>query len=176
MQHTSKAVKVAIGVAVLALLLASVWLLVVRNEAPIDVDELWGMQYEGEELDGRSITVRGDAVFDPQSDFRFNALYLVDSLTPMERRSPADGFWFGIRIDGFTCQAGKRAGSLVCSPFDPSRARTFEFKGEIHTTQVGKRRVIWLSDIDFNRSRQLIEGSWLPIPLGEFEIITPAEE
>jgi len=145
LQHTSRAIIAAIGVAVLALLLASVWLLVVRNQAPIDVDELWDMQYEGEELEGRTITVRGDAVFDPQSDFRFNALYLVDSLTPAERRTPEDGFWFGIRIDGFACQAGKRAVYLVCSPFDPSRARTFEFKGEVHTTQVGKRRVIRLS-------------------------------
>ncbi len=141
-----------------------------KERQPISIDELWSMQYEGTGLEGKTAVVRGDTIFDPHSDFRFNALYLVDTQTPSERRDPAYAFWFGIRIDDISCETGESAATWVCQPFDPSQTTAFEFKGTIHLTQVGKRPVIWLSDIDFEHSRQLVDGIWQSIPLGEFEI------
>lgn len=170
MRHTNKTVHIVAGVAALALLAALVGVLVAIDQEPLGVDELLRMQLAGEDLEERKITIRGDLVFEPQSDFRFNALYLIDSSTPAERREPAYGFWFGLRIDGFHCQERHLSEALICSPFDPRQAQSYRFTGRLHSQQVGKRRVMWLSDVDFEGSRQLIGGNWQPVPLGEFGI------
>lgn len=138
----------------------------------MEINELWEKQYIGEELDGKTVLIQGDAIVDPRSDFRFNAFYLVDSQTPLDQRDPTHAFWFGVGIADSHCEIG--AQTMTCQPFNPQQAKTFQFKGVLHLTQVGKRRVMWLSEIDFAQSRQFVNGEWQLIPLGVFEI--PIEE
>jgi hypothetical protein len=137
---------------------------------PRGVNDLWQRELADRDLEGRELVVRGLVVVDPLSDFRFNALYLVDSSTPLEMRTPENGFWFGIGIDGASCTVTTTPDSAACEPFDPTRATTYELKGTAHLQQVGKKKVMWLSDVDFAHSRQLVDGKWQPIPLGRFII------
>jgi len=58
----------------------------------------------------------------------------------------------------------------TCQPIDPTVASNFEFKGTIHIASVGKKEIMWLSDIDFESSRQLVDEKWQSIPLGKFVI------
>jgi hypothetical protein len=134
----------------------------------VGIDELWNMQYEGKALEGKTAIIRGDAVADPRSTFRFNGLYLVNTETPNAGREPSGAFWFGVRIADSACTVGQK--TMTCKPFDPTQAKAFEFKGTLHLVQVGKRPVMSLSNIDFTQSRQLIDGKWQQIPLGVFEL------
>ncbi len=140
------------------------------EKRPVGVNELWQKEIEHGSLEGKTVTVQGDMIFEPFSDFRFNSIYLMDSETPEEYRMPSYGFWFGVRIDGVSCSADADKSTVTCEPFDPSKAKTFEFKGTIHLGRIGKKEIMWLSDVDFEHSRQLIDGKWEPIPLGEFII------
>lgn len=137
---------------------------------PTSVDELWKREYEHRNLEGKTVTVRGDIILEPLSDFRFNNLYLVDTDTPEEFRIPVHGFWFGLRISGISCTVYTDEGMVTCEPFDPSQATTFEFKGTIHLDQVGKKEIMWLSDIEFEQARQFVDGKWQSVPLGKFTI------
>lgn len=121
-------------------------------------------------LAGETRTVRGDIIFEPASEFQFNAVYLVNEGTPSDNRIPENGFWFGVRIEGVTCDTDHLAKQVTCEPFDPTRASTYEFKGELNVETVGKKDILWLSDVDFERSRQLVDGEWKAIPLGSFTI------
>lgn len=168
-QQRSRIAPIAVGVFALLLVLGIVFTYWNTNHA-FGVNQLWQKEYEHRNLEGKIVTVRGDMVFEPLSDFQFNAIYLVDAETPISYRSPSDGFWFGIRIADASCSVKVSANVVTCEPFDPSRATTFEFKGTVHLKQVGKKEIMWLSDIDFEHSRQLIDGKWEPIPLGEFAI------
>jgi hypothetical protein len=141
-----------------------------NERRPRDVNDLWQLEYQTRHLEGTAARVRGALVFDPSSDFRFNAIYLLDSSTPAELRTPENGFWFGIGLDGVSCVATAAADALVCEPFDPTQASAYEFTGTLHLAQVGKKEVMWLSDIDFEHGRRLVDGRWQPIPLGRFVI------
>lgn len=144
-----------------------------QENRPMEVDELWKVEPRYS-LAGETRTVRGDVIFDPESDFQFNAVYLVDGSTPVENRVPENGFWFGIRIEGVTCDIDHTARVATCEPFDPTRASTFELKGTLNVEAVGKKDILWLSEVDFEHSRQLVNGEWQPIPLGAF--IIPFED
>ena len=166
----SKSISVAIGIFSFLLALAGTYIYWNENR-PKGINELWEQEYNHRtNLEGQTIVVRGDMVFDPLSDFRFNSIYLLDSATASEYRAPAYGFWFGIRIDGVSCSIDTNAHSTTCEPFDPTRATTFEFKGTVHLEQVGKKKIMRLWDVDFAHSRQLVDGKWEPIPLGRFVI------
>ena len=171
-----KLLLIMLGVVILLLISGLVLLQILQARQPINIDELWNMQYDGTKLEGKTVVIRGDIVFDPHSDFRFNALYLVDFQTPSEYLEPSYAFWFGIKIDGFSCEASDISTIWICQPFEPNQAKSFEFKGTIHLTQVGKRPIMWLSDIDYERSRQLVDGMWQSIPLGQFEISLGEQE
>lgn len=140
-----------------------------RQNLPIGVNELWEVEPRYS-LEGETRTVRGNIIFEPTSDFQFNAVYLVNEGTPTENRSPENGFWFGVRIEGVTCDTDHLAKQVTCEPFDPTRASTYEFKGTLNIETVGKKDILWLSDVDFERSRQLVNGEWQAIPLGSFTI------
>jgi hypothetical protein len=166
-------ISIAIGVFVILGVLVTIPIYWCENR-PISIDQLWEKEYEHRNLEGKTVTVRGDMIFEPLSDFRFNSLYLVDSKTPEEYRMPSQGFWFGLRIDGVSCMLDDDKAIVSCEPFDPSQGKIFEFKGTIHVDQVGKKEIMWMSDIDFEHSRQWIDGKWEPIPLGQF--IIPLEK
>jgi hypothetical protein len=140
---------VAFGVVILILVTGIALLLSLKEKRPIGVDELRSMPKDGAELEGKTVLVGGDTIFDPYSDFGFNALYLVDTQTPSERRYPGYAFWFGIGIDDVSCETDGNTATWVCQPLDPSQATAFEFKGTVHLDFVGKRPVMSLSDIDF---------------------------
>jgi hypothetical protein len=165
----SRIIPVAFGVFALLLVLVLIFVDWKANRS-VGVDELWRMEYENRNLEGNTVTVRGDMLFEPLSDFRFNSVYLVDTESPNSARTPEYGFWFGIGIDGISCSIDTVASLVICEPFDPSQAIAFEFRGKIHLEQIGKKEIMWMSDIDFEHSRQLINGKWEPIPLGEFTI------
>jgi hypothetical protein len=140
----------------------------INQRSHTGVDEIWNMYYQGRDLEGKTVVIRGDAVFNPQPEYPFTELYLVSPDAPLEQREAPYGFWFGIGIADLTCQTTET--SMTCQPFDPSKATVFELKGTLHLVQIGKRPVIWLMDVDFEHSRQLVDGMWQTIPLGEFDI------
>jgi hypothetical protein len=161
----------SIATGVFAVLLVSMMIFVYwQANRSVGVNELWRREYENRNLEGKTVTVRGDIIFDPLSDFRFNSVYLVDTSSPHSDRTPENGFWFGIRIDDLSCSIDTDARLATCEPFDPSQATAFEFRGTIRLKQIGKKEIMWMSDIDFEHSHQLIDGEWEPIPLGEFTI------
>jgi hypothetical protein len=155
-------------IAGITLLLVFGILLIFREGRPIGINDLWQRQIEHRNLDGKVVKVRGLAIFEPQSDFKYNALYLVDSETEEAYRQPDYAFWFGVRIDDLSCSADDD--TWTCEPFDPSQAQAFELLGTLHITPVGKKDVMWLSGIDLAQSRQMINGKWLPIHTGKFII------
>jgi hypothetical protein len=160
----SRSLRAVIAVLATILGLAAIYFFWNENR-PYGVNELWDRDSR-RSLEGKTLVVRGDVVFEPRSDFRFNAIYLLDTETPPEQRSPEAGFWFGLRIQGASCTVQPGANSAVCEPLDPTGATTFEFKGTVHLQRVGKKEIMWLSDVDFLHSRQLVDGHWQPIPLG----------
>ena len=149
-------------------LLALGSILILDRQRPYHVNQLQQMLLEGKKLEGKRVTVRGDAIFMPQSDFKFNALYLVNSGSEVDFRQPEYAFWFGIRIDDLSCSEDED--TWTCEPFDPSQAQAFELRGTLHSAQAGKKDILWLSGIDVARSRQLINGEWQPIRAGKFTI------
>jgi hypothetical protein len=163
----SRTILVAIGSFALLSVLVLIFAYLEANRS-VSVDELWQMQSENRILEGKTVMVRGDILFEPLSDFGFNSIYLVDSEAPISDRTPEHGFWFGIQIDGISCSIDAVASSITCQPFDPSQAITFEFTGKIHLKQIGKKKIMRISEVDFEHSRQLINGKWEPIQLGEF--------
>lgn len=138
------------------------------QDHPLGINELYPRQAGSHNLNGKTVLLRGEPIFEPHSDFRFNVLYLVDAEAPESLRDPAFGFWFGARIEGFACTAG--AGELVCGPFDPRRAQALEFRGTLHVEQVGKKAILWLSDVDFAEARQRVGGDWQPLVVEQFAI------
>ena len=167
LQQKSRILSIGLGIILLLLVVVMTFIYWSENR-PIGVNKLWQMENEPRKLEGKTMTVRGDMVCDPLSDFRFNDLYLVDSETPEEYRDPSYGFWFGIKIDGISCTIDTNEGIATCEPFNPCQATAFEFKGTIHLDQVGKKEIMWLSDIQFEQARQFVNGRWQPIPLGKF--------
>jgi hypothetical protein len=165
-KNTRKILIVASSI-VLFIILSAAAMIWLRNRA-VSVNDLWGIEYSNRNLEGKTVTVRGDIIFEPLSDFRFNNVFLIDSSTVADLRLPENGFWFGIGIGNISCITNKYEMSVTCEPFDPSRATTYQFKGVVHLDQVGKKEIMWLSDIDFNHSRQLVDGKWQPIPIGKF--------
>jgi hypothetical protein len=168
-QQRSRIASIAVGVLALLLVSGILFTYWSTNRA-FGVNQLWQREFEHKNLEGKIVTVKGEMIFEPLSDFRFNAIYLVDAETPISYRSPSHGFWFGIRIADVSCKVEVSANMMTCEPFDPNQATMFEFKGTVHLKQVGKKEIMWLSDIDFEHSRQLIHGKWEPIPVGEFTI------
>jgi hypothetical protein len=140
-----------------------------QENDPMGVIEIWKTEplYS---LAGETRTVRGEIIFEPLSDFTFNGIFIADSSVPKEALSPQTGFWFGIRIEGVTCDIDHMAKLVTCAPFDPTRSASYEFKGTLNVETVGKKAILWLSDVDFKHSRQLVNGEWQAIPLGEFAI------
>jgi hypothetical protein len=175
-QHRKRIILLVLGIGFLILAGLITIFSLRKSPQPIEVQDLWDMRYDGLELEDRTVIIRGDSIFDPNSDFRFNAFYLVDSQTANEYRTPEYAFWFGIRIDGLTCRAKESKPDWICEPFDPRQATIFEFKGTVHLKQIGKRPIMWLSDVDFENSRQMINGTWQSIPLGETEVVAGKEE
>jgi hypothetical protein len=161
------------GGIVLFLVLTVASIIWARNR-PISVNDLWGIEYSRRNLEGKTVIVRGDIIFEPFSDFRFNNVFLVDSSTLVDLRTPEDGFWFGVGIGGISCIPNKYPMSVTCEPFDPGQATTYQFRGVVHMEQIGKKEIMWLSDIDFSKARQLVDGKWQEIPIGKF--IVPVKE
>ena len=162
----SRIILIVLGLVILVGIGAAIFLSQIENR-PVEVNQLW-LSDSLASLEGKTRTVRGELVFAPASDFQYNALYLMDPDTPEEYRSPEFGFWFGIRIDGALCNIDKEKVMVTCEPFNPTLSSAYKFKGTIHIESVGKKDVMWLSDIDFEKSRQLVNGKWQPIPLGEY--------
>jgi hypothetical protein len=168
-QKSASKTIIILGSIALLLLLTSASIIWVRYRV-VSVNDLWKIEYNRRNLEGKVVNVRGDIIFEPNSDFRFNNVFLIDSSTSVDLRMPEDGFWFGIGIGDVSCIRDKVAMSITCEPFDPGQAMSYQFRGVVHLEQIGKKEIMWLSDIDFSHSRQLVDGKWQVIPIGEFII------
>jgi len=136
----------------------------------VGVDELWEIEYANRNLEGKTLKVRGDILYEPLSGFHFCDVYLVDTETLLENRTHSYAIWFGVGLADISCFVDNGKNIITCQPFDPTAATEFEFKGTIHVAQIGKKEIMWLSGIDFESSRQFVDGKWQPIPLGRFVI------
>lgn len=138
---------ILLGLVVLAGIGAAIYLTWLENH-PMDVNELWRVtpRYS---LEGETRTVRGIVVFDPTSDFQFNGVYLIDTETPDDFHSPVYGFWFGIRVDGVTCSTDTTKTAISCEPFGLIGGDPVELQGTIHLQQIGKKDIMWLTDVNF---------------------------
>ena len=134
----------------------------------IGVEENWEKDYASQNVDGKDVTIRGDILFEPLKGFHFYDVYLVDTETPIERRTHDYAVWFGVGLADIHCFVDNEQKIATCQPFDPTAASEFEFKGTVHFAPIGKKEIMWLSEIDFENSRQLVNGEWEPIPLGKF--------
>ena len=137
---------------------------------PFGVGELWEREYKNRNLEGKTMIIRGDVLFDPQSGFHYYDVYILDTKTPNEARTHDYAIWFGVGLADISCFVDNEQKIATCQPFDPTAASKFEFKGTIHVAQIGKKEIMWLSDIDFENSCHFVDGKWLPIPLGKFVI------
>lgn len=157
---------VMVGVALLAL----GWTITHFHNRPIGVDEVWNMYYRGKSLEGKTLTIKGDVVFDPQPEYPFLDLYLVDSNTSSDQRVAGASYahWFGIGVPEFTCESIET--QITCYPFNPDQVGQFELKGTLYLIPSGKRPLIFLANIDFEQSRQFVNESWQPIELEEIVI------
>jgi hypothetical protein len=59
---------------------------------------------------------------------------------------------------------------ITCSPFEVISERMYEFVG---TLQVSGDSEFILENIDLEQSRQLINGNWVPISTGDFDVMFP---
>lgn len=162
-----KRVSLLIAAAILTLALVIIVpfvYLFVQESQTVGVDQLWREKYN---LESQTVAVRGVSVFDPHYDYG-PRLWLVDDQASANERQSRYAFYFGIEIAELECD--DNGTTMVCRPFDPGQADAFIFKGTLHLSPAGMFPVMDLIDIDFEQSRQLINGEWLPIPLGEFEI------
>ncbi len=159
-----------IGVLILLLVIGGYFIFSFVNR-PLGIDEIWKLKSEQKLETGKTVVVHGNIVLQPDSDFRFNAIYLLDEDAPDTFRTPVNGFWFGLRIDGASCVQATNPNQYTCEPFDPGLTGPFEFKGTIHFKSVGKKEIMWLSDIDYESSRRWINGEWHKIPLGKFVLV-----
>jgi len=154
----------------LLLLIIASLLFIYENYRPRNVNEVWKLEYSKGNLEGKVITVRGDIIFDPNSDFQFNGVFLIDSHAPIDLRTPADGFWFGISLPEVLCVVGKTDQDYICKPFDPTQAQSYQFWGVIHLRQIGEKKIMSLTNLDFDRSKLYINGRWQSISTGTFLI------
>lgn len=139
------------------------------NQMPhfIGVRDIWETQFSSQTLAAKRVAVRGRAFFDHHADHK-PTLYLVDERTPENQMTGGYAGWFGIRIADLACDT--KGIYAICRPFDPTRAAAFEFVGTVHEDPAGMLAIFSLSDIDFGHSRGLIDGTWQPIPVGEFQV------
>ena len=139
------------------------------------VDEVWA---NADALVGRKITVEGKVSFEiaqavilccpPSCDCNetYGWLYLIsDSSTRYNKEMKyRDDIAVQITCGGNEC-------SLTCSPFDPQYAERLEITGMLDSEERdGKIRGLYMSEIDFSASRQYVDGEWMPISVGSFEI------
>ena len=83
-QQKSRIISIAMGMFVLLSILALVFVYWEANRS-VGVNELWQIEYQRRNLEGKTVIVRGDMVFEPLSDFRFNSVYLVNAGSPNSR-------------------------------------------------------------------------------------------
>lgn len=109
-----------------------------------------------------TLTIKDNAIFNSEKGI----LYLV----PPDRTLSGPGSWnYSVRISDLVCE-NTNENDLICKPFDPSLARAYKFKGILQMTNAGKTVFLNFKDIDFDASLQLVNGTWKPITLGEYEI------
>ncbi len=144
------------GLIVSAFLLDNYLVLGSQNDY-LTVQEVMENRYS---LNGKNVTIRGN----------INILYIMQTLllcipdTCHCNDTYVEYSFDGIEIDELSCSGDQCA--IQCSPFNPQTGDVYIFVG---TLLVRGERII-LRDIDFEASRQLIEGRWVPIPTGAFNV------
>ncbi len=148
-----------------------------------------------EKLDGKTVRVRGVAnvwVDPSQAEmWRFGGcaiapdgtllkqghvsgwLTLYDSIDPEKEDlwaygGPRDAIGVKISESSFKCEGDYC--KLTCSPFEVASLQTYEFVG---TLRVGTGSALILENIDLDRSSQLVDGKWIPLQKGNFDVFFP---
>lgn len=145
-----------------------------------------------ERLDGKTIRVRGLANLwvDPsrgemwmyggcalKTDPNTRQGYVRGWLTLYDSIE-SEGLWAyggpqdqtGVKISesSFDCEGDYC--KITCSPFEVVSQRMYEFTG---TLQVNENSEYILENIDLEQSRQLVDGKWVPIQKGNFDVSFP---
>ncbi len=94
-QYSKKINFLVLGISFLILSGLIITFVLRKSPQPARIGDLWDMRDDGIELEGKTVIIRGDSIFDPDSEFRFNAFYLVDSQTANEYRTPEYAFGLG---------------------------------------------------------------------------------
>lgn len=143
-----------------------------------------------ERLDGKTIRVRGLAYLwmepspsemgmtggcIPTTDPSYRPgvvtawLILYESLADLVPDSiPSEQAGIKISEESFRCDGDYC--KITCSSFEVVPQRMYEFVGAL---RVSADSELILEDIDLDRSRQLVDGQWLPISTGDFDLMFP---
>jgi hypothetical protein len=98
-------------------------------------------------------------------------LTLYEQIDPDDLKNygvPHAGQGIKISESNFHCEGNYCI--LTCSPFQISSHQMYEFVG---TLQVNKNDGMILENMDLDHSSQLVDGEWLPIPGGDFDLMFP---
>ena len=59
---------------------------------------------------------------------------------------------------------------MTCSSFEVTSQQMYEFVG---TLRINEEAELILENLDLNRSSQLVDGKWVSIPTGDFDLMFP---
>jgi hypothetical protein len=149
--------------------------LIMRPHGCSGVGDVWK---NARNLEGQRICVEGKAsayisqslqLCDPprcdcNQSFAFLSLVSEDKIV----RNPRVNIVDEVVIDKPSCSGDEC--TITCSPFNPFAADRFQFFGKLSINYLSDGRMARLSltDLDLSASRQLVGGTWQPIPTGTF--------
>jgi hypothetical protein len=144
-------------------------------------------------LDGQTIRVRGQAYLwiDPSREemWMFGGcainpdgspseggsvsgwLELYDQIDPDDLKNygaPHNDRGIKIAESSFDCKGNYC--KMTCRPFEVVSDKTYELVGAL---RVKEGPELILENIDLDRSRQMVNGSWLPVSTGNFDVMFP---
>ena len=76
----------------------------------------------------------------------------------------------GVRISDVSFHCGGDYCKMTCSSFDAVSQRMYEFAGTLRREQGGE---LVLENIDLAQSSQLVDGTWIPLTVGGFDVVFP---
>jgi hypothetical protein len=160
------------------------------EQKPLTVSEII---QDAETLNGKTVRVRGVAYLwmdpsqaemwmlggcvpptDVSSSSQGNVvgwLMLYDSIDPLDIKNygiPHDET--GIRISNSDFHCNGNYCKMTCEPFEITSQQTYEFVGVL---RAGQQPELVLENIDLEQSSQLVNGNWVPLQTGNFNIMFP---
>lgn len=98
-------------------------------------------------------------------------LALYDSIDPKglwAHGGPQNAIGLKISESSFDCEGDYC--KITCSPFKVTSQQMYEFVGRL---KVRENSELILEDIDLDQSSQLVDGKWIPLAAGDFDVMFP---